>query len=832
MNMKRNPGSPHQMTVCIVVLAGFMSHALFGSSGVVSELNVPAGASVLRTVVTENWTLATSTGEVLVYSNATGNLVRRLKPPQPGAAIFAKHIAAAGDFVVVSNSYRSLSAFNCATGKHLWTTNMPYTWLVDSLATDGNRVAAADRGAMGPQSPIPAEGMVALFRADTGQWTVGDRSSAGQTTGLYGESIALSGPWMVVGMPGYDAPGMSNTGLVVIKHVNGTETFLEAPGKQNLELFGTSVAISGNTVYVGTTTRDRVYLFDIRTQAFIASIDKPSPSITGFGVSLTASGHLLIIQSDQGPWLYDRLTGSLTSIFPGIPVPQTARAIGLCGGYAATPSQGKLFRATNVGSSLGGGEVSTIGSNVAGAGVVKIAAFRDASLSAMGHAAFVAQLGGTGVNSANDISLWQGAAGSIELVMRESETYGSTKAGTAFSPCFSDDGGTTFMMSRSSTGSLSLWRRSGSTTASILMPGGYLTLPGGLTVAVARIHCAGAVQTSSSIANASLMTGSGVYADNDSLIVRPNLISPVEAREGSASGLPGALFAQLHPRLAVAGTRIAFSSFLMGRLPQVNAAVFTKTLAGVNVAALEKGSAPAGIISQFPDAVVTGFSGEAVSAAATLIRCTFKTARFSAEALMSYNHSTSARHAIAWVRGQVPGQAAGVTWRRFLKVFPSDNGGAFFLAQIGGPGITAVNDLGFWYCEPGSSSPKLLAGETSFLPGSGNAWIGTIQQVDASRDGTWTVLASLTRSPASRNQILIGGNVASDLGFEVIARKGISVDRPGASPLLGLGMPSNNVNAAGMSAVGNGRFAHDGRVLHFATYKEAKALTISEIWGY
>jgi hypothetical protein len=35
-----------------------------------------------------------------------------------------------------------------------------------------------------------------------------------------------------------------------------------------------------------------------------------------------------------------------------------------------------------------------------------------------------------------------------------------------------------------------------------------------------------------------------------------------------------------------------------------------------------------------------------------------------------------------------------------------------------------------------------------------------------------------------------------------------------------------------MAAAGNGRFAHDGKVLHLSKYKEGMALNISGIWGY
>jgi hypothetical protein len=817
-------------TLVFTLAAGCFTQVLPASPGVVTEMKLPAGASVERTVVTESWTLATSAGEVLVYSNASGALVRRLRPSHTAGSSFATYIAASGDFVVVSDKPWSLCAFNCATGKHLWDANLPGNGLVRSLSTDGMRVAAGEPDSTSPASAVSAEGLVSIFHAGTGQLLVRDRTIWGQTAAVYGEAVALSGPWMAVGAYGHDSPGYSNSGMVVVKHTSGTENYLLAPDIQSAAGFGRSVAISGNTLYVGTLARDRVYLFDLRTLAFNKTVVEPSPSIAGFGQELTASGHLLVINSADGAWLYDRQSGALTSLFAGAAgADPVKRGLGLCGGYAAAPILGRLFRATLVGSSLGGNDVTKVGSAVAGASV---AGFGDASLSSTGSAAFVARLKGAAVNSANDLTLWQGAAGSIGQILREGTVYGSSKAGTAFSPSFSGDGSSSFTLSRSSTGAVGLWRYSGASTASILLPGGNVVLAGNNTVTVSKIYGAGPVQTSSSIANVSLKQGNGVFADNDSLIFRPNINSTVEAREGSESGLPGALFAQLHPRLAAAGTRLAFSGFLMGRLPHQNAAVFTKSLGGANIVAMEKGDSPIGVKGQFADAVVSGFIGEAVSAGVTIIRCTYKTAAFSTEALMSYNHSSGADHSIAWGRGQVPGQAAGVTWKRFLKAFAAENGDAFFLAQIAGPGITAANDVGFWHCALGSTTPRLLAGEGTFMPNSGGATISTIQQVDASRDGTWTLLASLARSPASRNQILIGGNIASDLGFEVIARKGIAVDRPAPSVLLGLGLPTNNTNAAGMAAAGNGRFANNGKVLYRSLYKEGLALTISGIWGY
>ena len=538
--MKSTFNSFRQMTAIVVLVLGCSIEGLVASPGVVNELKLPKGATASSTAVTESWTLATSAGEVLVYSNVSGVLVRRLRPPHPAGSIFGKYIAASGDFVVVSDRLWSLCAFNCATGKHLWDANLPNNGLVKSLSTDGGRVAAGEPDSSSPASAILFEGLVSVFHAGTGQLLVHDRTTWGQTAAVYGESVALSGPWMAVGAYGHDSPGYSNSGMVVVKHSSGTENYLLAPDIQSAAGFGTSVAISGNTLYVGTLTRDRVYLFDLRTLAHIQTVVEPSPSIAGFGQQLTASGHLLAINSADGAWLYDRQSGALTSLFAGAAGADPVKGgMGLCGGNAAAPIVGRLFRATNVGSSLGGSDVTKVGSAVAGG---TVAGFGDASLSSTGSAAFVARMKGPAVNSANDASLWQKAAGVFGQILREGTTYNGFKAGTAFSPSFSDDGSSTFTLSRSSTGVVGLWKFGGGSSTAMLVPGSNILLPVSNTVTVSKIHSAGPVQTSGAVANVSLKLGSGVYADNDSVIVRPNLISVVEAREGSESGLPGALF--------------------------------------------------------------------------------------------------------------------------------------------------------------------------------------------------------------------------------------------------------------------------------------------------
>lgn len=89
-----------------------------GSTGVGSQLAVPQGAAIMLTATTPAWTVVSNNaanfvtsrgevvpavGELLVYSNATGKLTRRLRSPVPFPfANMGSVMAASGDIVVVT----------------------------------------------------------------------------------------------------------------------------------------------------------------------------------------------------------------------------------------------------------------------------------------------------------------------------------------------------------------------------------------------------------------------------------------------------------------------------------------------------------------------------------------------------------------------------------------------------------------------------------------------------------------------------------------------------------------------------------------------------------
>lgn len=814
-----------------------------GSTGVGSQLALPPGASVEVTATTPTWTIVANNaanfitprgevvpgaGELLVYNNATGKLTRRLRSPLPFPyAYMGGVMAASGDIVVVTDGERSVRAFNCATGLSLWRVDFnPYA--VGGLAIDADRVLVGMVDSDFVRSNVLSVKTGAIL------------SSSGWSSNMdycNGSSLAICGQWLAIGSPRTKVNGLIGAGVVFIQNPFGTVTAISFPTQDEGFQFGNSVAISGTSLYVGSVRGNQVYHYDLRTLTYLGAINPPSAIYLGFGNDLRIDGHLLLIRSSDGLWLYDRQTGLLSTILwadAGAIGAKVAQGGSLGGRQVTAPAGGRLFRAVGVAGGRFGGSIAAVTqTNAGGVTGARYLSLADSTMNAAGGVLFAARMGGSGVSSSSDTGLWTGVSGMNQLRLREGSLSDSTKAGTAFRPFFSVDNSKFFSFNRSSTGAVSLW---GGTDASVplILPGASEFFSGETSqLKIGKVNTASAVLASSVLANLGLSRGPKVNAGNDSVIAREGLIFSVEAREGSSSGLVNAPHAQLNPRLATFGNRLAFSSFLSGRPSISNAAVFVKVIGGSQVPAIQKGEVPPGTFGQFPDAVLSNLTGEALSPALTVIRGTYKTAKFSAAGVWAYNNNTGDKYSVAWERGQVPGFPVGTVWRRILKVFSTADGTLLFLAQIRGPGITSNNDVGFWRCGLGSNAPTVLVREGQVLPGSHEAVLGTIQQVDAGSDGSWALLASLSRCSAAQNQILIGGKVTVDSGFNIVTRKGLGIDGAATGAIqLSLALPGNTTDAAGMSNLGQGRAVESSRVLYRAGFKHGSELATTGIWGY
>jgi hypothetical protein len=108
----------------------------------------------------------------------------------------------------------------------------------------------------------------------------------------FGQSVAISRNIAVVGAPNDNHSGVSSAGSAYLFNVTTGQQLakLTAPDAAGSDLFGTSVAISGNTAIVGSVFDDHVggtdagsaYLFDATTATSWLSSQRPTPlSVTG-----------------------------------------------------------------------------------------------------------------------------------------------------------------------------------------------------------------------------------------------------------------------------------------------------------------------------------------------------------------------------------------------------------------------------------------------------------------------------------------------------------------------------------------------------------------------
>ena len=155
--------------------------------------------------------------------------------------------------------------------------------------------------------------------------------SGGTTAGLFGESLAVGGAFLVVGAPNETTISALAAGNVYIySSSSGTLlTTLTSPAPQALGSFGWSVAVSGNLAIVsapgetvsGKLAAGHVYAYSLTTGKLVYTLSSPNAQSEGqFGGVLQTSGSLLVVGAVNEnatvgfagrAYVYNATTGSL-----------------------------------------------------------------------------------------------------------------------------------------------------------------------------------------------------------------------------------------------------------------------------------------------------------------------------------------------------------------------------------------------------------------------------------------------------------------------------------------------------------------------------------------
>ena len=330
----------------------------------------------------------TDSGKAYIFDVTTGALLQTLNNPNAYSTSssdqFGSSVAISGNYCIVGAYYEDDSGgsnsgkayiFDVTTGSLLHTLNNPNAYgtsfndqFGSSVAISGTKcIVGAYREA---DSGGGISGKAYIFDVTTGallQTLNNPNAYSTSSSDSFGSSVTISGNYCIVGAPGEDDSGGSNSGKAYIfsseniydmssvesiSFTNGTEikmrhlnylnsinavtNVLNNPNTYGTSVndnFGSSVAISGNYCIVGANYEDdsggtdsgKAYIFDVTTGALLFTLNNPNAYSTSagdnFGYSVDISGDKCIVGayyeddsggSDSGKaYIFDVTTGAL-----------------------------------------------------------------------------------------------------------------------------------------------------------------------------------------------------------------------------------------------------------------------------------------------------------------------------------------------------------------------------------------------------------------------------------------------------------------------------------------------------------------------------------------
>lgn len=287
-------------------------------------------------------------GHAYAFNVTTHALIQTFTSPDAqDEGWFGSSVALSGSTVVVGAYDESASGysgaghtytFNAMTGKLIQTFTSPNPQSGGgfgySVALSGTTllVGAPDETASGYSDA----GHAYTFNATTGSLIHSFTSPKAQAEGGFGSSLALTDSSLVVGASGESVSGYSYAG-----HAYSFNTKTDAvihtftsPQAQYFGQFGSSVALSGNTVVIGAPTENasgysfagHAYSFNVKTGKLIYTFTSPNAQSEGyFGWSIALNSMTIVVgalsetasgfQQAGHAYSFNAKTGKLIEIF-------------------------------------------------------------------------------------------------------------------------------------------------------------------------------------------------------------------------------------------------------------------------------------------------------------------------------------------------------------------------------------------------------------------------------------------------------------------------------------------------------------------------------------
>ena len=281
-----------------------------------------------------------SSGTVYIFNLTTGALVRTINNPNAYGGysndFFGSAIAASGNYAIIG-AYGEASGkayiFNIETGALVHVIDNPNVFnIADNSPGSADRsdlfgrhvdisgnyaiVGAEDDDDIATEqesevtNPLGQDsGRAFIFNVTTGALVQTlNNPNAFRTTSLdgFGESVAISGNYAIVGAPGENGDNtlyIQQAGIAYIFNVTTGALVhtLNNPDPIFFGRFGFSVDISGNYAIVGagSSSFDKAYIFNVTTGALVHTLNNPNAFGTtigdGFGQSVAISDNYVIV---------------------------------------------------------------------------------------------------------------------------------------------------------------------------------------------------------------------------------------------------------------------------------------------------------------------------------------------------------------------------------------------------------------------------------------------------------------------------------------------------------------------------------------------------------
>jgi len=807
-------------------------------------------------------TRASQAGAVVVFDLRTLRQLRLITAADGEAEdLFGYSVALSGNLLFVGAPQHQESAndsgvvyvFDVRTGRHLRKIVPADPAAGDqfgyALAADGKHLAvgAAQKNmGTGAAYVFPVSSGVQRFKLTLDIPKQGD---------LFGYGFAIYGNHLLVGAPGADLPGKSNAGSVshfslidgtLLHTINGLATAADNQA-------GVAVALDARRIYVGLPGVDTGVSNVGAIDTFSLLTGNPISRLVGdqveggLGSSLAVRDHLLIAgepgravlgQAAAGAFrVYDAATGNQTATcLNPLPVAQNLFGSGLLldSGmvYATCPfddeaasNAGAIYRCGPYRTTLTASEVMTKLSAAPGAGSSIFAAMPTYCIGTQSDVLSIATLSGAAVGTTK--SLWTDEPGLLSLVGRTGFAVNGLNPGEVLSDIANislnhNDRAwfLTTVRGRGVTANtdkvLCNWSQANGASY-FLREGDSLNAN-----VVKTLHTPRQARQSDITCPVVFVSGpNGVVAANDTAIYQVG--AGLLKQEGEDIAALGVSLGEIQPRVAC-GFNSALRSYasMLQSSPQTNMAVFEN-----DTALARRGDASGAGAATFGT-----FLGETNANSFTVFRATLNPA----VGVNAYNNegiwgdTRGATELIVRKGEELPSLGAGIVITRFLRYQILSFGDLVALVQLGGPGVTAANDVclvHYYYDQiyfPGV--PLLREGDPA--PGCGAARIATLSQVASNAvNGDYAVLASLVveagGASAANNLALFRGDLSAVGAAGRIyrqpvlsLRKGARYERAGNEVITTLSASDINLEATGALSTGLGEAINTGGQIVFS----------------